>query len=174
MASEVKEKKKTSWTSKLRDKYRLVIMNGETLEERLTFRLSRLNVFVAIGTLTIILIFLTSMLIAFTPLREYIPGYTNINLQKKLYELQIRTDSIENDLEKKNLFIENLRNIINGKDLATDLPLAKDTLKKYGNIRIKKSPEDSLLRLEIENKGKYNLYHQGNNENGLAKKNCHR
>jgi hypothetical protein len=102
----------------------------------LTFRLSRLNVFVALGTLTIILIFLTSMLIAFTPLREYIPGYTNVSLQKKLYELQIKTDSIEKDLEKKTLFIANLRNIINGKDLTTDLPIVKDTLKKYTNIRI--------------------------------------
>ena len=170
MASEVKEKKKTSWTSKLRDKYRLVIMNGETLEERLTFRLSLLNVFVAIGTLTIILIFLTSMLIAFTPLREYIPGYTNISLQKKLYELQIKTDSIEKDLGNKNLFIKNLKNVINGKDLDTELPLGKDTLKKYSNIRIKKSPEDSLLRMEIENQGKYNLYRSENNENGLLKK----
>ena len=70
-------------------------MNDETLEERFTFRLSRLNVFVALGTLTIILIFLTSILIAFTPLREYIPGYTNVGIQKRLYELQIKTDSIE-------------------------------------------------------------------------------
>ena len=82
--------------NRLRNKYRLVIMNDETLEERVTFRLSRLNVFVVLGTLTIILIILTSILIAFTPLREYIPGYTNVGLQKKLYELQIKTDSIEN------------------------------------------------------------------------------
>lgn len=170
MALEVKEKKKTSWTGKLRDKYRLVIMNGETLEEKLTFRLSRLNVFVALGTLIIILIFLTSMLIAFTPLREYIPGYTNIGLQKRLYDLQIKTDSIEKDLEKKNLFIENLRNVINGKDLATELPVKRDTLKKYNNIRIKKSPEDSLLRMEIESQGRYSLYRTENRETGFPKK----
>jgi murein DD-endopeptidase MepM/ murein hydrolase activator NlpD len=170
MSTEIKEKKKRSWTSKLRNKYRLVIMNGDTLEERLTFRLSRLNVFVALGTLTIILIFLTSMLIAFTPLREYIPGYTNITLQKKLYELQIRTDSIEKDLEKKNLFIENIKNIINGKDLPSDVPVVKDTVKKYSNIKIKRSPEDSLLRMEIENQGKYNLYKSESGENGFAKR----
>lgn len=170
MASEVKEKKKAGWTSKLRDKYRLVIMNDETLEERLTFRLSRLNVFVALGTLTIILIVLTSMLIAFTPLREYIPGYTNFSLQKRLYELQIKTDSIEKDLVRKNLFIGNLRNIIDGKDLTTDLPVVKDTLKKYSNIRIKKSPEDSLLRLEIENQGKYSLYRGEIKENAFTKR----
>jgi murein DD-endopeptidase MepM/ murein hydrolase activator NlpD len=164
-----KENKRTGWTSKLRDKYRLVIMN-DSLEERLTFRLSRLNVFVALGTLTIILIFLTSMLIAFTPLREYIPGYTNITLQKRLYELQIKTDSIEKDLQQKNLFIENLRNIISGKDLPADQPLKKDTLKKYSNIRNKKSPEDSLLRAEIENQGKYNLYRSESGQGVFAKR----
>jgi len=133
-------------------------MNDETLEERLTFRLSRLNVFVALGTLTIILILLTSLLIAYTPLREYIPGYTNVGLQKKLYELQIRTDSIEKDLRKKDLFIKNLKDVISGKDLTTDIPLAKDTAHKYSDIRIKRSTDDSLLRAEVESQGKYNLY----------------
>lgn len=157
MAGE-KERKKNRWGYKLRNKYRLVFMNDETLEERLTFRLSRLNVYIALGTLTIILILLTSFLIAYTPLREYIPGYTNIGLTKKLYALQIRADSIEKEVKKKDIFIQNIRDVINGKDLTTDVPLSKDTLHKYSNIRIKRSAEDSLLRSEIENQGKYDLY----------------
>ena len=165
MAQDKKDKKKRTFMNRLRNKYRLVIMNDETLEERLTFRLSRLNVFVVLGTLTIILIILTSILIAFTPLREYIPGYTNVGLQKKLYELQIKTDSIEKGLEKKDLFIQNMKDVMNGKDLATDVPLNKDTLHKYNNIKLKKSPEDSLLRTEVENQGKYNLYRFENSEN---------
>jgi murein DD-endopeptidase MepM/ murein hydrolase activator NlpD len=144
-------------------------MNDDTLEERLTFRLSRLNVFVVLGTLTIILIFLTSILIAFTSLREYIPGYTNVGLQKKLYELQIKTDSIEKDLEKSDVFIQNLKDVINGKDLASDVPLNKDTLHKYNNIKLKKSPEDSMLRMEVDNQGKYNLYRYENSENSRQK-----
>lgn len=169
MAQDKKEKKKKSLMSRLRNKYRLVIMNDESLEERLTFRLSRLNVFVVLGTLTIILIILTSILIAFTPLREYIPGYTNVGLQKKLYELQIKTDSIQKGLEKRDLFIQNLKDVMNGKDLSTDIPLTKDTLHKYTNIKIKKSPEDSLLRTEVENQGKYNLYRFENSENARQK-----
>lgn len=165
MAQENKDKKKKSFMNRLRDKYRLVIMNDETLEERLTFRLSRLNVFLVLGTLTIILIVLTSILIAFTPLREYIPGYTNVGLQKKLYELQIKTDSIEKGLANKERFIQNMKDVMNGKDLSTDIPLRSDTLHKYTNIKLKKSPEDSLLRTEIENQGKYNLYKFENSEN---------
>jgi murein DD-endopeptidase MepM/ murein hydrolase activator NlpD len=165
MTQDKKDKKKKSFLNKLRNKYRLVIMNDETLEERLTFRLSRLNVFVVLGTLTIILIILTTILIAFTSLREYIPGYTNVGLQKKLYELQIKTDSIEKGLEKKDLFIQNMKDVMNGKDLSVDIPLTKDSLHKYNNIKLKKSPEDSLLRAEVENQGKYNLYRFENTEN---------
>src|SRR5512145_1054411 len=101
MARTKQERRKVKWTDRLRIKYRLVFMNDATLEERITFRLSRLNVFIALGTLTIILIFLTTILIAFTPLREYIPGYTAVGLQKKIYEMQMRTDSIDRALDLK-------------------------------------------------------------------------
>jgi murein DD-endopeptidase MepM/ murein hydrolase activator NlpD len=132
--------------------------------------LSRLNVFIALGTLTIILIFLTTILIAFTPLKEYIPGYTNVDLQKRLYQMQIKTDSIEKDLKKKDLFLDNLRNVINGKDLTTDIPISRDTLQKYSNIKIKRSAEDSLFRLEIENQSKYSIYRIDNPENTFLKR----
>jgi murein DD-endopeptidase MepM/ murein hydrolase activator NlpD len=158
MVSERKDKKKLKWTEKWRNKYRLVFMTDDTLEERFAFRLSRMNVFIALGTLTIILIFLTSILIAFTPLREYIPGYTNVGLTMKLYKLQIRTDSIERDLVKKDRFIKNLKDVINGKDLTEDKPMERDTLNKYSNIKIKRSVEDSILRLEVESQSKYTLY----------------
>jgi murein DD-endopeptidase MepM/ murein hydrolase activator NlpD len=158
MGSEKRDRKKIRWVDKLRNKYRLVFMNDETLEERFTFRLSRLNVFIALGTLTILLIFLTTILIAFTPLKEYIPGYTNVGLQKKLYELQLKTDSIEKDLAKKDKFIQNLRDIINGKDLTEDIPLVKDTSSRYKNIKVKRSEDDSLLRMQVESQSKYHLY----------------
>jgi murein DD-endopeptidase MepM/ murein hydrolase activator NlpD len=58
-----------------------------------------------------------------------------------------------------------MKDVMNGKDLATDVPLNKDTLHKYNNIKLKKSPEDSLLRTEVENQGKYNLYRFENSEN---------
>ncbi len=133
-------------------------MTDDTLEERFTFRLSRLNVFIALGTLTIVLIFLTSILIAFTPLREYIPGYTNVGLTKNLYTLRLKTDSIERDLARKERYLQNIRDIINGKDLTTDKPILKDSARNYSAIRIKRSVEDSLLRLEVENQNKFSLY----------------
>jgi murein DD-endopeptidase MepM/ murein hydrolase activator NlpD len=158
MALERSDRKKEKWTEKWRNKYRLVFMTDDTLEERFTFRLSRMNVFVALGTLAIVLIFLTSFLIAFTPLREYIPGYTNVGLTKRLYKLQLKTDSIERVLIAKEKFLTNIRDVINGKNLTEDKPLIADTQKRYGNIKMKRSADDSLLRLEVENQNKYNLY----------------
>jgi len=170
MAQEKKERKKVRWTNRLRTKYRLVFMTDDTLEERLTFRLSRLNVFIALGTLTIVLIFLTTYLIAFTPLREYIPGYTNVGLQKKLYKLQIKTDSIERDLKLKEQFIENIRDVISGKDLSEDRTILKDTSKRYNNIKLSRSAEDSILRAEIDNQAKYSLYKVEGNEAAAKRK----
>ncbi len=170
MAQAKKERKRNRWTDRLRTKYRLVFMTDDTLEERLTFRLSRLNVFIALGTLTIVLIFLTSFLIAFTPLREYIPGYTNVGLQKKLYKLQMKTDSIERDLKNKDRFLLNMRDIINGKDLAEDKQLPRDTTKRYGDIKITRSMEDSILRAEVDNQAKYSLYKVENIESANKRK----
>lgn len=158
MAKPAGQIKKVKWYNKLKWKYRLVIMHDETLEERLTFRLTRLNVFIALGTLTIILIFLTTVLIAFTPLREYIPGYTNVGLQKNLYELQLKTDSIEKDLVRKDLFIENLKRIISGGELTDDRSLPRDTMTSYSDIRLTRTEEDSMMRTEIESQSKYSLY----------------
>ena len=170
MALERKEKRKGKWTERWRIKYRLVFMTDDTLEERFTFRLSRMNVFIALGTLTIVLIFLTSILIAFTPLREYIPGYTSVGLTKKLYRLQVKTDSIERDLVNKDRFIQNLRDVINGKDLTEDKPVVKDSVKRYDNVKIKRSAEDSLLRLDVESQTKYNLYKMESMETASQKK----
>ena len=165
-----KDKKKRKWVEKWRFKYRLVFITDDTLEERFTFRLSRMNVFIALGTLAIVLIFLTSILIAFTPLREYIPGYTNVGLTKKLFQLQTRTDSIERSLEAKEVFLKNIRDVINGKDLSEDKPLVRDSSKRYDKIKLKKSEEDSLLRMEVESQSKYNLNRLDTREASSQKK----
>jgi murein DD-endopeptidase MepM/ murein hydrolase activator NlpD len=154
------QEKKIRWYQKLRDKYRLVILNEDTFEEKLSFRLSRMNVFVVLGMLAIILIFLTTYLIAFTPLKEYIPGYNDTNVQEELYEMQLKTDSLEKAFKDKDLYITNMRKVL--KD-ETDYGIAgtpsPDTsgYAKYANITLKKSKEDSLLRADYEKNNRYNL-----------------
>ncbi len=149
------------WLIKLKNKYRLVIMNDDTFEEKLSFRLSRLNVFVAIGATAIFLVFATTYIIAFTPLREYIPGYTNLKLNKESYNNLLKIDSLENEVRSRELYFKNLKLILSGQAILDSVaPYSKDTSKKYSNITIIKSKEDSILRKQIENENKYDLSSQ--------------
>ena len=164
MSSESKKEKRKHWINKLRNKYRLVIKDEGTFEEKISFRLSRLNVFVAIGTVAIILIDATTFLIAFTPLREYIPGYTDVALQKRVNDLLRLTDSLETEFKQNSLYIKNIKNIIEGKEIIEDT--AKQTVQNinYDNIEYTRSVEDSILRAEYENGTSYNLYYNDNEE----------
>jgi murein DD-endopeptidase MepM/ murein hydrolase activator NlpD len=154
----LENKKKNNFFTRLKNKYRLVIIDDDTLEEQFSFRLSRLNVFVALGALIIFLIVLTTFLIAFTPLREYIPGYGSHETERNIRELMLKADSLEENLKNKDLYLYNIRNIIEGKEIVDNLPEKPDSTKTgYSKIDFTKSKEDSLLRLEIEKQDKYNI-----------------
>jgi murein DD-endopeptidase MepM/ murein hydrolase activator NlpD len=148
MAEEIRKREK--WYKKLRNKYKLVILNDETYEEKLSFKLSRLNVFIATGTIAILLIIITTIIIAFTPLREYIPGYTDVHLYEQLYQIEALTDSLEADARQKSIYYENLRHILAGKDTSIIKPLREDTVGTYNNITSMPSAADSAFRDEFE------------------------
>lgn len=165
MPEDLKKERRKRRIEKLRNKYRLVIMNEETYEEKVSFRLSRLNVFTVTGITAILLIFFTTILISFTPLREYIPGYTDVTLQKRILELQDRADSLQTDVLQKNVYLQNLRSVIEGKEIVEDtakLVAAEGT--NYEEIENSRSPEDSVLRAEYENESAYDLFYNENEE----------
>lgn len=160
---------KDHWINKLRNKYRLVISNEDTFEEKFSFRLSRLNVFVVAGTLAILLIIATTFLIAFTPLREYIPGYTDVTLRKRVIQLERLADSLETDLKRKSEYLQNIKNIIDGNYVAPEEDSAQYLAgtvpdKDYSNVNITKSKQDSALRAEYESSNKFNLFYNDNQE----------
>jgi len=139
-------------------KYKLVIMDSETFEEKISFRLSRMNVLVILGTLTIGLIFLTTYLIAFTTLKEYIPGYSNPGLARDIYRLSLRADSLEKTLYQKDIYLQNIRHVLLGN---TPMKPGKDSVPnkaEYSKLTDRKSIADSLFRLEFENRDNYALY----------------
>src|SRR5204863_9078722 len=112
MAERQKEKRKL--IRRLKSHYRLVVLNEDTLEEKASFKLRPLNVFVATGLTVILLIVLTTILIAFTGLREYIPGYADVKMKRQMYNLMMKTDSLQIALNQRELYLDNIRNIING------------------------------------------------------------
>ena len=153
--------KEEKWYHKLRHKYRLVIFHDETFEEKLSFRLSRMNVFVLVTSLSVFLIIVTSYIIAFTPLREYIPGYTDLNLKRDVYVLKQTADSIGAAMRQKDLYLNNLRQIISEGDFPDDsTSLARKEMQRagvYDTISLRHSTEEMRLRSEFENADKYSL-----------------
>ena len=115
-----KEKNKEKLRDRIRKKYRIVIYNNETYEEKVHFKLTLLNFINVVIVSSILLIVLVIYLIAFTPLREYIPGYTDVSLNRRVYEMERRADSLEIIFKQKDLYINNLKNIITGTGFEND------------------------------------------------------
>lgn len=158
--AEKREKKRL--TKKLLHKYRLVILNEDTFEERFAFKLTRLNVFVTVGLSAIVLIALTILLIAFTPLREYIPGYSSTALRQRATELVYTTDSLQQVIEKRNRYFSSIRKVLSG-DISPAEIQDQDS-SDYTNtinadsINLNPSKADSLLREKVEQEDKYNVF----------------
>lgn len=101
---------------RLRNHYRLVIMNEDTYEEVVKFKLNRLSVYIAFSTLFILMIGLTTSLIIFTPLKYYLPGvgYGSVKQVKEYRTLKIRTDSMEQALKYHQQYFDNLQKVLQG------------------------------------------------------------
>ncbi|MFB0925519.1 MAG: M23 family peptidase, partial [Vicingaceae bacterium] len=153
-------KEKPKKFQRLKHKYRLVILNDVTFEEKVSLRLSQLNVFVVLGISSLLLILLVILLIAFTPLKEFIPGYANVNIRKQGVENFLKSDSIEVALAENNLYINNIKHIIRGELAELDDESVVDSSANYEGIKNEPIEEDSVLRNMIETEEKYNLFNK--------------
>lgn len=149
--------KKKKIKQKLLSRYRLVILNDNTFEEKISFNLSRLNVFVFAGFSIIALIALTTVLIAFTPLREYIPGYSSTALKKKAYLLTHKADSLKVALEVNTKQLNSVRKMLTGDVFSADSLAISASTEVVQFEAIPTSIQDSLLRSNVEREDKYNL-----------------
>jgi F0F1-type ATP synthase assembly protein I len=110
---------------RLRNRYRLVVMNEDTYNEVVTFKLTRLSVYIVLSTLFVILVGLTVALIAFTPLKLYIPGYGEAQKAKEYEVLKMKADSIEQNLIKKQEYIDNIEKVLKGNIVPRDTTVLK-------------------------------------------------
>ena len=106
-----------STLKRLQNRYRLVVMNEDTYEEVVKFRLSRMSVYIVLSSVFVLLTILTVALIVFTPIKYYLPGvgYGDARQIKEFRELKIRTDSMENALKYKQQYFDNLKKVLEGK-----------------------------------------------------------
>ena len=151
-----KDKIKEKIKQKLTDKYRLVVLNEDTFEERFSLKLSRLNVFVLGGVFSVLLIFATTILIAFTPIKEYIPGYSSSKLKADAVKLTFEADSLKTKLAILENFTMALKPILTGDIEAESIDSIQIDAKQrtIDESLLSATKEDSLFRekIEIENR----------------------
>ena len=109
----------------LRNRYRLVVMNEDTFEEVVAFKLSRVSVYIALSTMFVVLVGLTVALIAFTPLKLYIPGFGDTRQAKEFQSLKVKADSIERTLIYKQQYIDNIQKVLKGEIVKKDTTVLK-------------------------------------------------
>ena len=112
-----------STLKRLRNRYRLVVMNDDTYEEVVTFKLSRLSVYVALSTIFVLLVGLTVALIIFTPLKYYIPGYDDLKVGREYQQMKYRVDSLEREVNNQANYIDQVRKVLRG-----ETPVTLDTV----------------------------------------------
>jgi murein DD-endopeptidase MepM/ murein hydrolase activator NlpD len=144
-------------------------MNDSTFEEKFSLRLSPLDLFIAVGSLVIGFIILIISIIAFTPLREYIPGYADVNIRKSVLKMALKADSLEQDAEAKDIYISNINSIISGNLKGqVSKPEKPDSSKNFDKLNLGPSEVDLNLRKQIESQDPYSL---SINEAGAVKNN---
>ncbi|WP_291152438.1 peptidase [Flavobacterium sp. UBA7680] len=144
-------KKKFNFRKNLFIKNRLVILNEDTFEEIFSFKLNLMNVFVTFTLGGIFLILITTFIIAFTPLREFIPGYSSSELKKNATELAIKSDSLETALKKNEAYIKGIQKVLKGE--LEYAKFNKDSIMaetdEVSEVNMKASEEEIKLRAEV-------------------------
>ena len=160
-------------TNKLRDKlihkYRFVVLNEDTFEERFSFKLNRLNAFIFGGLFSVFLIALTTLIIALTPLKEYIQGYSSSELKKDATSLFYKVDSLQSALFVNELYIENIQQILKGE--IKRVTFDRDSV--FTQLQIEKidfapSAIDSAFREVVEQEDRYSVFEKATKSNDVV------
>ena len=149
-------KRKKFW-DRLLIKNRLIILNENTFEEIFSFKLNIMSVFVSLTLGAIFLISVTTVLIAFTPLREFIPGYSSSKLKRDATVMALKSDSLTIALKKNEIYIKSIQKVLNG-----DLEYAKfnkDSILSSADeareqVDLSPSEKEKELRESVENEEK--------------------
>ena len=152
-----KEQKKRGWGN-LRHKYKLAVVDETSYEEMLRFRLSRLHVLMALSLLAVIMVGLTTLLVAFTGLREFIPGYPDGQMRQMMSRNAVRVDSLEQEVLKRDRFMEALQRVLRGDDTVRVEADSKGWKRpEFDTIKFSMSEEERLFREEVEERERFNL-----------------
>ena len=153
-------KKRGKLKQKLLNKYRLVVLNEETYEEQLYFRLTRLNVMIISILLISVFVTGTVLLIASTPLKEFIPGYSSTAMRAQAAENAIKLDSLNRAYDQSIRYLNSIQQVLAGDlkiDELNESPITLDSFSKRPKAIVSMSIDDSLLRAMVDQEDKYNF-----------------
>jgi len=154
-----KNTKKSKFKQKLTDKYRLVVLNENTFEERFSLKLSRLNVFVLGGFFSILLVILTIIFIAFTPIKEYIPGYESSQLKAEAVKLTFDAEALKQKLTILENYTIALQPVLTGKISSEEINSLQIQARQFviDESQLDASKEDSLFREKVDRETRFTL-----------------
>ncbi len=150
-------KGKEKLLKRLRNKYRLLVINETTFDERFSYRLSPLNLISTIGITILLISSITILIVIYTPLKEWIPGYPSDQIRKESYHAATMADSLAIIVNQHRRYNDNLVLILSGKVPVESFLLDSGSTFTYDNIKFSRSVEDSILRGRFEEEEKYNI-----------------
>lgn len=153
--SKVKADKRKRLVHRLKNQYRLSILNSATYEEKLNYELTPINVIVASVATFITLGLAFISLVVFTPLKEFIPGFTDTEIRASAYQNALLVDSLGEELRLKSNYVNSLRAILKNEDVDDVEENLEES--KYQDIDLSISEEDSLFRLQYEEQEAFNV-----------------
>jgi murein DD-endopeptidase MepM/ murein hydrolase activator NlpD len=159
---------KTRRDSTLKNKFRFVVLNDETFEEKFSLTLTRMNVWIFVSTIAVVLIMLTASAIIYTPLKYFIPGFGDYNYRSQIVALTFRTDSMENALQQRALWLDDISNVVNGKnDTSSKKVAATASARKDTSIHLgEPTDEEKQLRKDVDEEQSYALSYKIDKKEG--------
>ena len=154
-----KKNNNRTWLQNLLNRYRMIVINETTFNEELSFRFSRLNIFSIIILLLVFIFTGTFFLVSYTPIKEFIPGYTSTKVRKEAIRNTFLLDSLVTKFQKQDQFIKSIKSALSGKNESDEgllKEINKSNLEPF-NQEFNRVKADSLLRLEVMQEDKYNL-----------------
>ena len=154
-----KKNNNRTWLQNLLNRYRMIVINETTFNEELSFRFSRLNIFSIIILLLVFIFTGTFFLVSYTPIKEFIPGYTSTKVRKEAIRNTFLLDSLVTKFQKQDQFIKSIKSALSGKNESDEgllKEINKSNLEPF-NREFNRVKADSLLRLEVMQEDKYNL-----------------
>ena len=159
-----------SFRSRLMAKYRFVVLNENTFEEMLSYRLSRLNVFMILSISAILLIAATYLIISVTPLKEYIPGYDSTAMRRQAINNTYLIDSLQQQLFLNERYITSIADALSGNVDLEDMPSSAliDDMDQLEELGFSTNKQDSILRAEVAQEDRFNLFETAGTERNFT------